>query len=174
MDIPLASIKKLREITSASILHCKQALQEAEGDIDKALEILRKQGLEIAREKQEESTGEGRIEAYVHHNNKVGVLIEVNCQTDFVARNAEFSQLVKDLAMQIAATDPLYIKKEDVPKEVIKKEKDKESFYKERCLLEQVFIKDPSITIKDYLASLISKFGENIVIKRFVRYKLGR
>jgi elongation factor Ts len=173
MKIPLESVKELRNITSASIAHCKEALEETGGDIKRAVELLRRQGLEIAALKQGQSVKEGRIEAYLHHDHKVGVLLEVNCQTDFVAKNSDFCQFTKDLAMQITAANPLYIKKEDVPASVVKKEKDKEKFYKENCLLEQVFIKDPSLTIKDYLGSLIAKLGENIVIRRFIRYKVG-
>lgn len=160
-------------MTSASIVHCKQALEEAGGDIQKAVELLRKRGLKIAAEKQGRMAKEGRIEAYVHLGNKIGVLLEVDCETDFVAKNSDFCQFTKDIAMQIAASNPLYIKKEDVPKEVIKKEKDKELFYKENCLLEQAFVKDLNITVKDYLVSLIAKIGENIVIRRFVRYRVG-
>lgn len=172
MKISLDSIKELRKITSASISDCKKVLHESGGDIQKAIELLRKHGLELAAAKQERSVKEGRIEAYVHMGNKIGVLLEVDCETDFVARNSDFSQFTKDVAMQIAACNPTYIKREDVTPEIIDKEKDKEKFYKENCLLEQVFIKDPNITIKDYLGSLIAKIGENIVIRRFVRYKV--
>lgn len=173
MNIPLESIKELREITSASILECKKALQEAGGDIQKAIELLRKRGLEIAAAKHNRVAREGRIEAYVHLGNKIGVLLEVDCETDFVARNSDFCQFAKDIAMQIAACNPAYIKKEDVPAQIIEAEKDKEQFYKEHCLLEQAFIKDPNFTIKDYLGSLIAKVGENILIRRFVRYRVG-
>jgi elongation factor Ts len=166
-------IKELRELTSASIAHCKKALEESAGDIKKAAALLRKQGLEIAAKKGGKVTGEGRIESYVHHGNKIGVLLEVNCETDFVARNADFIQFTKDISMQIAASSPLYIKREDVPKEVLEQEKDQGEFIKQNCLLEQLFIKDPSTTIKDYLGSLIVKVGENIVIRRFTRYKVG-
>jgi elongation factor Ts len=109
----------------------------------------------------------------VHHGNKIGVLLEVGCETDFVARNEDFRQFTKDVAMQIAACDPKYIKKEDVPAEELKEEKDKEQFYRNSCLLEQVFVKDPSLTVKDYLGSLVAKFNEHVVIRRFIRYKLG-
>ena len=160
-------------MTSASIAHCKSALEETAGDIRKAAELLRRQGLEIAAERQGRLAREGRIEAYVHIGNKVGVLLEVDCESDFVARNSDFIQFTKDLSMQITASNPLYIKKEDVPGEVIEQEKNKEEFYKNNCLLEQVFVKDPTITIKDCLGSLIAKLGENIVIRRFTRYKVG-
>lgn len=171
--IPLETVKELRVMTSSSIAHCKEALEETGGDIQKAAQLLRKRGLEIAAKKHGRAAKEGRIEAYVHMGNKVGVLLEVNCETDFVARNSEFAQFTKDLSMQITACAPEFIKKEDVPPEVLEQEKDKELFFKDHCLLEQPFIKDPSITIKDYLGSVVAKLGENIVIRRFTRYKIG-
>ena len=167
------AIKELRDITCSSIAHCKKALEEAKGDIKQAVILLRKQGLEIAAKKQSRAAKEGRIDCYIHHGNKIGVLLEVNCESDFVARNEEFTKFTKDLAMQIAATSPEYIKKEDVPEEVLKHEKNKEDYYKNNCLLEQVFVKDPSLMIKDYLGSMVAKIGENIVIRRFIRYKIG-
>lgn len=173
MRIPVESIKELRHMTSASVAHCKEALEESKGDIKKAAQILRRRGLEIAAKKGDRVAKEGRVEAYVHTGNKVGVLLEVDCESDFVARNAEFAQFTKDLCMQIAAMAPLYIKKEDIPEEVLKQEKNKEEFYKNHCLLEQAFVKDPGIAIKDYLGSLVGKMGENIVIRRFIRYKIG-
>ncbi|MDP2937673.1 MAG: translation elongation factor Ts [Candidatus Omnitrophota bacterium] len=173
MKISLESIKELREMTYASIMECKKALHEVDGDIRKAAELLRKRGLEIAKGKQGRVAKEGRIEAYVHLGNKIGVLLEVDCETDFVARNSDFCQFTKDVAMQIAACNPKYIKREDVPQDVIESEKDKELFFKDNCLLEQIFIKDPSLTINDCLGTLIAKIGENIVIRRFVRYKIG-
>ena len=173
MAISIDSIRELRNMTCASVAHCKEALEEAKGDIKKAAGLLRKRGLEIAAKKQDRRALEGRIEAYVHLGNKIGVLLEVDCETDFAARNSEFSQFTKDLAMQIAACDPLYIKKEDVPAGVIKKEKNKEEFYKTSCLLEQPFVKDPAITVKDYLGNMVAKIGENVVIRRFIRYRVG-
>ncbi len=173
MKISLESIKELREMTFASIMECKKALHEADGDIKKAAQFLRKRGLEIAKGKQNREAKEGRVEAYVHMGNKIGVLLEVDCETDFVARNSDFCQFTKDVAMQIAACNPKYTSREDAPKDAVESEKDKELFFKENCLLEQVFIKDPSLTIKDCLGSLIAKIGENIVIRRFVRYKIG-
>ncbi|OGX16261.1 MAG: translation elongation factor Ts [Omnitrophica WOR_2 bacterium RBG_13_41_10] len=173
MKVSLDAIKELRQKTNASISDCRKALEEAGSDIKKAVELLRKRGLEIAAKKQDRLAKEGRIEAYVHHGNKIGVLLEVSSETDFVARNSDFCQFTKDLAMQIAACNPQYIKREDVPAGVIEKYKDKEQFYKEHCLLEQAFIKDPALTIKDCLGSLIVKVGENIVIRRFTRYKVG-
>jgi elongation factor Ts len=173
VKISAGSVKELREMTYASIMECKKALQDANGDIRKAQELLRKRGLEIAKGKESRQAKEGRIEAYVHHGNKIGVLLEIDCETDFVARNSEFAQFSKDVAMQIAAYNPKYLKREDVPENVLEGEKDKELFFKDNCLLEQPFIKDPNITIKDYLGSLIAKIGENIVIRRFTRYKIG-
>ncbi|MDD5432362.1 MAG: elongation factor Ts [Candidatus Omnitrophica bacterium] len=173
MKVPVEAIKELRDLTCASVAHCKKALEETSGDIKKAATLLRKQGLEIAAKKQSRAAKEGRIESYVHHGNKIGVLLEVDCESDFVARNAEFTQFTKDVAMQIAATSPLYIKRDEVPAEVLEQEKSKEDFYKNHCLLDQVFVKDPSITINDYLGTIVSKIGENIVIRRFIRYKIG-
>jgi len=173
MGISVDSIRELRNMTSASVAHCKEALEETKGDIKKAAELLRKRGLEIAAKKQNIAATEGRIEAYVHLGNRIGVLLEVDCETDFSARNSDFTQFTKDLTMQIAACNPLYIKKEDVPAKVIKKEKNKEDFYKTNCLLEQPFVKDPGITVKDYLGDMIAKIGEKIVIRRFIRYKVG-
>lgn len=171
--IPLDLIKNLRRMSQASISDCKKALEEVGPDIEKAVKFLRKRGLQIAQAKKERSAQEGRIESYVHLGNKLGVLLEVNCETDFVARNKDFCQFTKDLAMQITATNPQYIKREDVPREVLNKIEDKEDFYKNNCLIEQEFIKDSSITIKDLLADLIAKTNENIVIRRFIRYKIG-
>lgn len=173
MGISVDLIKQLRELTCASVAHCKKALEETGGDIKKAAQQLRKQGLEIAAKKGSRSTKEGRIEAYVHMGNKVGVLLEVDCESDFVARNSDFCQFTKDLAMQITACGPSYIKKEEVPASVLEEEKSKEEFIKSNCLLEQAFVKDPSITIKDYLGSIVVKLGENIVVRRFVRFKIG-
>ena len=173
MKISVDAIKELRDITCSSIAHCKKALEEAKGDIKQAAVLLRKQGLEIAAKKQNRAAKEGRIDCYIHHDNKIGVLLEVNCESDFVAKNEELIKFTKDLAMQIAFTSPEYVKKEDVSKEVLKPEKNKEDYYKNNCLLEQVFVKDPSLTIKDYLGSIVAKMGENIVIRRFIRYKIG-
>lgn len=174
MDISLDLIKELRNMTGVSIAKCKTALTDAGGDIKKAVELLRKRGLEIAASKQDRPlTKEGRVEAYVHLGNKIGVLLEVGCETDFVAKNPDFCQFTKDVAMQIAACSPVYLRKEDVPNDVLEQEKDKELFVKNTCLLQQAFVKDPSITINDYLAGLIAKLGENISVRKFVRYQVG-
>jgi len=173
LDISKEKILELRRLTQIGITDCKRALEETGGNIDEAIKILKKKGVEIAEKKKEEITKEGRIESYVHFTGKIGVLLELNCQTDFVAKNEEFLKFTKDIAMHIAATNPIYIRKEDIPKNVIEEQQDLEKFYKEKCLLEQSFIKDESINIKDYLNSLIAKTGENIIIKRFIRYKVG-
>ena len=188
------AIKKLREKTNAGIVACKKALGESGGDIDKAIEILRKQGVALASKKIGRSAKEGRIDSYIHLGGKIGVLVEVNCESDFVARNDDFKAFVKDIAMQIAASSPLYVKKEDVPESAIKKETDiikaqltgkpaqaaekivdgkLAKFYEDACLLEQPFIKDPSMKVKDILTSMVAKIGENIIIRRFVRFQTG-
>lgn len=187
-------IKQLREKTFAGMMDCKKALTEASGDMDKAVSILRKKGIALANKKASRTAKEGVIASYIHTNNKIGVLVEVNCETDFVAKNDLFKAFVKDLTMQVAAAHPLCIKKEDVSKEMLDREaeiikeqnKNKpanimdkivsgnlEKFYSETCLLEQPFIKDSSVTIKDLLTDIIAKIGENIVIRRFIRYKVG-
>lgn len=173
MEISLELIKDLRSATLASIADCKNALVETKGDLHKAIDVLRKRGLEIAAKKIGRSAKEGRVEAYIHHGNKIGVLLEVNCETDFVAKNPDFCQFTKDVAMQVAACCPEYLKKEEVPSEIIEQEKDKDKFYKAHCLLEQPFVKDPKITINEYLGSLVGKMGENIIIRKFMRYKIG-
>lgn len=168
------AIKDLRMMTSAGVSDCKKALDEAKGDKDKALSILRKRGLDIAKKKSGRIAAEGRVEAYVHIGSKLGVLVQVNCESDFVAKNEEFSRFIKDLALQIAAANPFYIDFESVPadeKEKIKNQ-EKEDFCKQYCLLDQPFVKDASKTVGDYLVSIIAKVGENIVIKRFSRFSL--
>ncbi|MFA5087996.1 MAG: translation elongation factor Ts [Candidatus Omnitrophota bacterium] len=173
MAASLEEIKELREMTSCGVIECKKALEEASGDFDKAKEILRKRGLEIAAKKGNRVANEGRIEAYVHLGSKIGVLLEVNCETDFVAKTDAFKDFTKDLAMHIAAMDPQYIKKEDVPNDVLAQQQDQKIFLKENCLLEQAFVKNTSITVQDYLNSLVVKIGENISVSRFIRYKVG-
>ena len=175
MEISVEVIKELRELTSCGVIECKKALEEAKGDIKKAKEVLQKRGLEIAAKKASRAANQGRVEAYIHHGNKIGVLAEVNCETDFVARNEEFIRFAKDVAMQIAATDPRYLNKEDVPADVLvdMNDKQKADFIKVNCLLNQPFIKDDKFTIQDYLTSIVAKIGENILVRRFVRYRLG-
>lgn len=188
------SIKKLREKTNAGIVACQKALKESGGDIDKAVEVLRKQGVALASKKVGRSAKEGKVESYIHLGGKIGVLVEVNCESDFVARNDDFKAFVKDLAMQVAAFNPVYVKREDVPKAAVDKETeiikaqltgkpaaaiDKiiegklTKFFEDACLLEQPFIKDSNMRVKDILTSMVAKIGENIVVRRFVRYQVG-
>jgi elongation factor Ts len=194
MAIEASSVRELRDRTSAGFLDCKNALEEANGDFEKAGEILRKKGLAKAMKKGSRGTPEGRVGSYIHTNGKLGVLIEVNCETDFVAKNDVFADLLKDLCMHVAATDPMAVSRETVPQEIIDKErkaydeefKDKpdnvrdkiidgkmESFYKEVCLVSQPFVKDNDQTIEDLLKNAITKLGENIKISRFARFAIG-
>jgi len=166
-------IKRLREETSCGVIDCKKALEEAKGDLNKAKELLRKRGLEMAAKKSDRLAKEGRVEAYIHNGNKMGVVVEVNCETDFVARSEDFCKFTRDLALHIAASNPKYIKKEDVPADIIAKEADKEAYIKANCLLSQAYVKDPSKSIQDLLNELVAKIGENILVGRFIRYKVG-
>jgi elongation factor Ts len=189
-------VKELREKTGAGILDCQKALQETGDDIEKAIDYLRQKGLAAAQKKSGRETNQGLIHAYIHMGGKIGVLIEVNCETDFVARNEEFKAFVNDLALQVAAAKPSYVRREDIPKEVVDKERaiyegqakemgkppaawpkivdgKLEKFYQESCLMEQAFIKDPAVMVKDLLAQKIAKIGENMNIRRFTRYQLG-
>lgn len=166
-------IKRLREETSCGVIDCKKALEAAKGDFSKAKEFLRKKGLEMAAKKGDRLAKEGRVEAYIHHGNKIGVIVEVNCETDFVARSEDFCKFTRDIAIHIAALNPKYIKKQDVPADVLGKEADKEAYTKANCLLSQAYVKDPGKNIQDLLNELVAKIGENIVVSRFVRYKVG-
>ncbi len=166
-------IKQLREETSCGVIECKKALEEAKGDFQKAKDVLRKRGLELAAKKAGRVATEGRVEAYIHTGNKMGVVVEVNCETDFVARNDDFIAFTRDVAMHIAAVAPKYVKKEDIPSDVLDKELDKEAFAKANCLLLQAFVKDASKTVGEYLNQMISKTGENVQIGRFIRFKIG-
>lgn len=190
-------VKELREKTGAGILDCQKALTETGNDIEKAIEHLRQKGLAAAQKKAGRETNEGLVDSYIHPGSRIGVLVEVNCETDFVARNDEFKAFVKDLCLQIAASNPAFVKREDIPASLIDKEKaiylaqakemgkpepawgkivegKLEKFYQESCLLEQAFIKDPSVSVKDLLSQKIAKIGENISIRRFTRYQLGQ
>jgi elongation factor Ts len=189
-------VKKLREKTGAGMMDCKKALSETGGDEDKAVEILRERGLAAAAKKSGRLAAEGIVDSYIHGDGRIGVLVEINIETDFASKNAEFRSFVKEIAMQIAAFKPEYISREDVPENVIAKEKeilrnqalnegkpekviDKivegriEKFFKDVCLLEQPWIRDPDKTIKDLLTEKIATIGENIIIRRFVRYEKG-
>ena len=195
-DITPQMVKDIRDRTGAPFIDCKKALEEVGGDYEKAIDVLRIKGLAKAAKKAGRETPEGVIMSYIHAGGKIGVMVEVNCETDFVARNLEFQSFTKEIAMQIAAANPGYVRREDVPENVLTREKEVmraqviESgkpenmagkivegkiikFYEETCLLDQTYIRDPKIKISDLLKSLIAKIGENIVIRRFVRYQLG-
>ncbi|MBU1087037.1 MAG: translation elongation factor Ts [Candidatus Omnitrophica bacterium] len=194
MAVTTEQIKLLREQTNAGFMDCKNVLVKTNGNIDEAVAELRKKGLAVAAKRADKAAKEGIIESYIHLGGKIGVLVEINCETDFVARNAQFQQFVKDVAMHIAAASPQFLNKEDVPQALLDKEKeiissqagDKPAnvvekmlegkinkFYQEVCLLEQTFVKDDKLKIKDYLNSIIAKIGENIRIRRFARYQIG-
>lgn len=197
MEITADLVKELRQRTGIGMMECKKALKESKGDIEKAINILRKKGYARAKDKMSRETAEGIVGSYIHLNDKIGVLVEVNCESDFVARNREFKELVKNIAMHIAAADPRYISSEKIPQDVLDEEKDiireqfKDSnkppeiiekivhgklskFFQEVCLLNQPYIKDDKISIKELVASYIAKFGENIMIERFARFQLGK
>jgi elongation factor Ts len=194
MAISAALVKELRDKTNAGMMDCKKALEETGGDIEKAVEALRKRGLAIAAKKATRSTQEGIIGSYVHSNSKIGVLVEVACESDFVAKNEGFQELVKDLTLQVASTAPAYVTREEVPEEIIEKEKaifreqaqgkpenviekivngKLEKFFSEICLVDQPFVKEDKKTINDLVKETIAKLGENIVIRRFIRYQVG-
>ena len=196
MSISLDKVKKLREETLAGIVDCKKALEESKGDLEKAKIILRKKGVKIAQKKSTETTNQGLITSYIHHNGRVGSLVEIRCQSDFVAKNKEFQQFGKDIAMQVAASNPKWISPEEVPREKVEEEKQilveeakgegkpshivdrivqgrMKKFYERVCLLNQPYIKDEEKKVKDYLQQMIAKLGENIKIVRFIRFELG-
>lgn len=166
-------IKELREQTSCGVMECKNALEEAKGDFSRAKEILKQRGLELAAKKGSRATTEGRVEAYMHGGNKIGVMVELNCETDFVAKSEAFVQFSKDLAMHIAALSPRYISKENIPEEELKAQANPDAYAKEVALLEQPFIKDSSNTISECITNLVGSVGENILVGRFVRYKVN-
>jgi elongation factor Ts len=196
VNITAAQVKELREKTNAPMMDCKQALTESKGDIEGAIVILRKKGVATAAKKATRATSEGTVSSYIHAGGKIGVLVEVNCESDFVARTEDFKGLVHDVAMHIAATDPRYIRKEDVSADAFEKEKDicraqaaatgkpapviekivegkMGKFYEEVCLYEQPFIKDQTMTVHQLIATVVGKLGENISIRRFARFKVG-
>ncbi|AEA34467.1 translation elongation factor Ts [Hippea maritima] len=195
-NITAAMVKELRERTGAGMMACKKALQETDGDIEKAIDKLREMGLASAAKKAGREAKEGKVTSYIHAGGKIGVLVEVNCETDFVANTDDFNNLCKDIAMHIAAAAPEYVSRDEIPEDVINKEKeimkeqlrqegkpenilDKivegkiEKYYEQVCLLEQPFIKDDSMKIKDLVQNAIAKMGENIVVRRFARFKIG-
>jgi elongation factor Ts len=197
MDITSEMVKELRQRTGIGVMECKEALQESQGDIDKAIAILRKKGYARAKEKMSRETPQGLVQSYIHLDGKLGVLVEVNCESDFVARNEEFRELVKNIAMQIAAANPRFVSAEEIPAAELEEEREiiraqlkdmqkppqiiekivegkLKKFYEEVCLLHQPYIKDDKITVQQLIASSIAKIGENIKVRRFARFELGR
>ena len=196
VNITAAQVKELREKTNAPMMECKQALSEAKGDMEAAVIILRKKGVATAAKKATRVTSQGSVASYIHAGGKIGVLVDVNCESDFVARTEDFKNLVHDIAMHIAASDPKFIRKEDVTADAYEREKDiyraqaaqtgkpapviekivegkMDKFYEEVCLYEQPFIKDQTMTVSQLIASVIGKLGENVSVKRFARFKVG-
>src|SRR5881398_4260122 len=196
VNISANQVKELREKTGAPMMDCKQALTDAKGDLEQAVVLLRKRGVSVAAKKASRATSEGSVESYIHAGGKIGVLVEVNCESDFVARTEDFKELVHDIAMHIAASDPKFIRKEDVTPEAYEREKDiyraqaaatgkppqvvekivegkMGKFYEEVCLYEQPFIKDQTMSISQLIASKIGKLGENLAVRRFARFKVG-
>ncbi|OIP38181.1 translation elongation factor Ts [Candidatus Desantisbacteria bacterium CG2_30_40_21] len=196
MQITAAMVRELRDATDAPMMECKQALKKAEGDMDKALKILRTQGMAVAQKKASREAKDGTVYAYIHMGGKMGVLVEVNCETDFVARTDDFKELCKDIAMHIAAANPLYVSRDQIPAQKLEEEKSiykeqaeksgkpekvwdmmisgrVEKYYKDVCLLEQPFVKNPDISINDRITGYVAKVRENIVVRRFARYVLG-
>jgi elongation factor Ts len=195
-NISASQVKELREKTGAPMMDCKQALTEAKGDLEEAVVLLRKKGVSVAAKKATRATSEGSVASYIHAGGKIGVLVEVNCESDFVARTEDFKELVHDVAMHIAASDPKFVRKEDVTPQDIDREKDiyralaaatgkpaniiekmlvgkMEKFYEEVCLLEQPFIRDQTVSIAQLIAAKVGKLGENIAVRRFARFKVG-
>lgn len=196
MHIDAKVVKALREKTGAGMMDCKKALQDAGGNEEKAIDILREKGLSAAARRSGRAANQGIVDSYIHLGGKIGVLIEVNCETDFVARNDQFREFVRNLCLQVAATNPSYLKKEDVPENILEKERQiikaqalnegkpekviekivegrLDKFYRENCLLEQPFVKDDEISIGELLTGMIAKIGENIIIRRFSRFEIG-
>ena len=196
MAITAAQVKELREATGVGMMECKKALTETNGDFEKAMEWLRKKGIASAEKKAGRVAAEGVVESYIHMGGKIGVMIEVNCETDFVAKTPEFKAFVRDIAMHIAAANPKYLNREEVPAEILDKEREilraqalnegkpekivdrmvegrVEKYYKENCLVDQQFVKNPDLTITQYVNERIQTTGENIKIRRFVRYEMG-
>ena len=194
--ISATMVKELREKTGAGIMDCKGALAECDGDMSQAIDFLRKKGLATAAKRAGRAMTEGIIESYIHMDNKLGVLVEVNCETDFVAKNDDFKEFAKNIAMHIAATNPVGIRPEDIPEETLNREKEiyrgqvlemgkpekiadkivegkMQKYFKESCLMNQAYVRDPDITIEDLLNEMIAKIGENISIKRFARFRIG-
>jgi len=197
MEISADLVKELRQRTGIGMMECKEALREAGGEIEKAIEVLRKKGYARAKDKMSREASEGLVGSYIHMNGRIGVLIEINCESDFVARNDDFKDLVKNVAMHIAAANPKYIVPEEVPAAVLEQEKEiireqlkdtkkppeiiekivqgkLSKFYQEVCLLDQAYIRDDKIKVKELIASVIAKLGENIRVRRFARFEIGK
>ena len=197
MTITSKMVKELRDKTNAGMMDCKKALQENDGDMEKAVDFLRQKGLAVAAKRADRSTSEGVIQTYIHGGNKLGVMVELGCETDFVAKTDDFINFAKDVAMQVAATNPIALTREDVPADLLEREKDIykqqaldagkpeniidkiitgkiDKFYSEICLVEQKFVKDPDLTVQDKLNELVAKMGENITIKRYIRLQVGQ
>lgn len=193
-EITAQVVKQLRDKTALGMMTCKEALTATDGDMEKAIEYLRKKGLDAASKRTGRKTGEGLIGSYIHVNGKIGVMVEVNCESDFVARGEDFKRLVKDICMHVAAADPIAVSAEDIPTAVVEKEKEiyreqvqnkppqvlekivegkLKKFYAEKCLLEQPYVKDTDQTVGELVKEVIAKVGENITVRRFVRYELG-
>jgi elongation factor Ts len=196
MHIDAKVVKALREKTGAGMMDCKKALLETEGNEEKAIDILRERGLAAAAKRSGRAANQGIVDSYIHMGGKIGVLVEVNCETDFVARNDEFREFVRNLCLQVAATNPTYLKKEEVPESILDKERQiikaqalnegkpekviekivegrLDKYYRENCLLEQAYVKDEDLAIHELLTNLIAKIGENIVVRRFCRFEIG-
>jgi elongation factor Ts len=196
LEISASLVKELRERTGVGIMDCKEALKECNGDMDQSIDYLRKKGIATAKKRGGRTTTEGQIQSYIHTGGKIGVLVEINCETDFSAKTDDFSEFVKNIAMHIAATNPIAIDRKGIPSDILQKERDiystqaretgkpekviekivegkMDKFYSESTLLEQQYVKNPDITIQDLLNEMIAKTGENIIINRFVRFQLG-
>ncbi|MCK9274182.1 MAG: translation elongation factor Ts [Syntrophales bacterium] len=196
MSIPASKVKELRDKTNAGMMDCKEALQAAHGDFEKAIEYLRKKGLSAATKRSSRAAKEGTVASYIHMDGKIGILVEINCETDFVAKTENFRTMARDVAMQIAATNPKYVKPEEIPEKELEREKEiyrsqaqqegkpekimdriiegkLKKYYEEVCLLDQKFIKNGDITVRDLVNSMIANSGENIIVRRFARFQLG-
>ena len=196
MQISAQMVKDLRDATGAPMMDCKHALAETEGDVERAIDFLRQKGIASAEKKSGRATAEGVIGSYIHAGGKIGVLLEINCETDFVARTDDFQALVKDIAMHVAAADPRFVRREEVTEDVLDREREifkqqaldsgkpenvveriiegkMEKFYSENVLLEQAFVKDPDVTVQELIGATVGKLGENIQVRRFARFKLG-
>ena len=196
MEISAGAIKELRQRTGVGLMDCKRALSECAGNIEEAIDFLRKKGLAKAAKRAGRETAEGIITSYIHPGSKIGVLVDIDCETDFVARTEDFQRLAKEVAMHIAAMNPLAVSREDVSPAIIEKERDIfraeaeasgkpekvlekivegkiEKFFTEQCLMEQPYIKNPDITVKDFISDIVAKLGENVIVRRFTRYQLG-